>query len=806
MSIRTIPAGLERRTEDHALITGKGHYVDDLKSPEGRPTALHMMVVRSPYGHAEIQHINLDEARALPDVVAAFEGAELVQGMRPMNVIPMSGLKKPERRPFAVGRTRYVGDPVAVVLAEDRYIAEDAHDLVDVSYEPLPAVTNPEVALAADAPLLYEEFGSNVAVTAHSSGGDISSAFEQADRAVRLRLVNQRLAPSTMEPRACMFDFDPSTGELTAWVSSQSVFRARDMLAEFLSIDPRHISVHNADVGGGFGTKTAFLGEEIIAAALAVKFGRPVKWIEGRNENLQAQVHGRGQINYVEAAFQNDGRLLGMKVRTIADLGAFLTGISAMIPVRSTFSLLNGAYRVEAIESEVVGVFTNKVPTAPYRGAGRPEAVYIVERTIERIAAELGLDPAEVRRRNFIAPDAFPYHTVTGVEYDSGDYEAVLNRALELANYTDWRAKQREQRAAHSAKLLGIGLCSFVEFSGDSMNPPPGMPREAATVRILRDGTILVQSAVAHNGQGHFTAFTQIAANVFQVPVSRVQVRMNDSSLPGYSIGTYGSRITQVGASAVLLAAEAVRAKAMHVASQLLEAALPDLLLEHGRVSVRGVPSRVIELSELARLVEEQPDLIEREQPNPANGVPIEGLAAWRDFAPTGAAYSSGTHIAVVEVDSETGNVHLLQYVAVDDSGNVLNEYLAEAQVHGGLAQGIGQALFEEVLYDEDGQLLSGTLLDYALPIAGSVPNFITDFVEITSPTNPLGVKGVGESGAIAAPPTVVNAVLDALAPLGIKTIDMPLKPEKVWALIQAARNDMLDQTEPEGSKYFKKE
>ena len=803
MHIHTIPVGLERRREDYPLITGTGHYVDDLRPPAGRPAVLHMMVVRSLYAHAEIQRIHLAEAQTLPGVIAAFTGAELVDGMRPMGVLPLEGLKIPKRFPLAVGKVRYVGDPVAVVLAEDRYIAEDARDMVEIDYVPLPAVTDPEIALTADAPLLYDEFGSNIAISARSGGGDIQSVFERADRTIRLRLVNQRLSPGPMEPRACLFDFDPMTGQLTAWVSSQSVYRARDTLAASLNMDSGRIRVYNADVGGGFGTKTGFLGEEIIAAALAVKFGRPVKWIEGRNENLQAQVHGRGQINYVEAAFQNDGQLLGMKVRTIADLGAFLTGVSAMIPVRSSFSLLNGAYRLAAIDSEVVGVFTNKVPTAPYRGAGRPEAVYVVERTIDRIAAELGLDPAEVRRRNFIAPDAFPYRTITGVEYDSGDYEAALDRALKLVNYADWRIKQSERRVANSAKLLGIGLCSFVEFSGDGMNPPPGMPREAATVRILRDGRILVQSGVAHNGQGHFTAFTQIAASVFQVPVSQVQVRMNDSSLPGYSIGTYGSRITQVGASAVLLAAEAVRYKALQVAAQVLEVALSDLLSEHGRISVQGVPSRMVELSELARLVEEQPDLIEREQPNPANGTPIEGLAAWREFAPTGAAYSSGTHIAVVEVDSDTGDVHILRYVAVDDCGNVLNEYLAEAQVHGGLAQGIGQALFEEVLYDEEGQPLSGTLLDYALPLAGSVPNFITDFVEVTSPTNPLGVKGVGESGAIGAPPTVVNAVLDALAPLGIKTIDMPLKPEKVWALIQAARNGTLEQTEPESPPFI---
>lgn len=793
MNVSDIPAGLERRVEDYPLITGAGQYVDDIKLGQNRPAVLHMVVVRSPYAHATIQGIDLEEARALPGVIAAFSGEELVQGMRNMESVPLPGLKRPERRLFAVGRTRYVGDPVAIVLAEDRYIAEDARDLVDVDYEPLPAVTDPEAALANDAPLLYDDIENNIALSTCMNGGDIAAAFAKADRTIALRLVNQRLSPVTMEPRACMFDFDQTTGQLTAWVSSQSVYRARDALAAFLDIEKAKISVHNADVGGGFGSKTAFLGEEIIAAALAVKLGRPVKWIEGRNENLQAQIHGRGQINYIEAAFQNDGRLLGLKVRTVADMGAFLMGISAMIPVRSSYSLLSGAYRIEAIESEIVDVFTNKVPTAPYRGAGRPEAVYIVERTIERIAHELGLDPAEIRRRNFIAPEAFPYRTVTGVEYDSGEYEKMLDRALELTHYAEWRARQSERREAHSPKLLGIGMASFVEFSGDSVAPPPGMPREAMTVRVLRDGTVLVQSAVAHNGQGHFTAFSQIAANVFHIPVSRVRVQLNDASLPSYSVGTFGSRITQVGASALLLATEAVRDKVLRVAAQVLEAAPADLVLENGRVSVQGVPSRVVELSELARLVEEHPDMIEHEPPNPANGAPIEGLAAWRDFAPTNAAYSSGTHIAVVEVDSDTGDVHILQYVAVDDCGNILNDYLAEAQVHGGLVQGIGQALFEEVLYDEDGQPLSGTLLDYAVPIAEEVPSFITDFVEVTSPTNPLGVKGVGESGTIGAPPTVVNAVLDALAPLGITNIDMPLKPEKVWALIQAARNSGSD-------------
>src|SRR5712692_208103 len=803
MNETTIPPGLERRREDYELITGHGHYVDDLRPADGRPAVLHMAVVRSPYAHAEVKSIKLDEARALPGVVAAFESAELVKGMATFETLPMPGLKKTERRPLAVGRVRYVGDPVAVVLAENLYTALDARDLVEVDYEPLPAVTDPEAALAADAPLLYDEFGSNVAFFSQTGGGDIQAAFEGADRIVRLRLVNQRLAPSAMESRACLFDFDPGSGQLTAWVSSQAVYRAREALANFLGIDRKNIRVYNAVVGGGFGVKTGFVGEEIVAAALAVKFGRPVKWIEGRSENLQAQTQGRGQINYIEAAVKNDGQLLGLKVQSIADLGGFLTFTTAMVP-NGTPSMLSGPYSLPAVDSQVVGAFTNKVPTGAYRGAGRPEAAYILERTMDRIASELGLEPVEVRRRNFIAPDAFPYKTVTGLQYDSGNYQIAFDKALELADYMGWRAKQRELRESNSSTLLGIGLSTFTEVSGGAMGPNrPGVPQEAATVRIRRDGTVLVQSGVAHNGQGHFTAFAQIAATTFKLPASKIEVQMNDADLPAFGFGTFGSRTTQVAGSAVLLAAEAAREKALQVAARVLEAAPADLVMEGGRVMVRGVPGRAVELGQLAQLVEEQPDLIEHEPPNLSNKAPIEGLAAWRDFVPSNATFSSGTHLAVVEVDTETGEVNILKYVAVDDCGRVLNHYLAEAQVHGGLAQGIGQALYEEVVYDENGQLLTGSLMDYALPNAEQVPDFVTGLVETPSPINQLGAKGVGEAGCIGAPPAIVNAVLDALAPLGIKSIDMPLKPEKVWALVQAARSGTLEQADVTPPQIF---
>ncbi len=586
-----------RRREDYPLITGYGRYVDDLDVPEGRPAALHMVVAHSPYAHAAIDRIELEAVRQAPGVIAAFGGAELVKDMPTFSSVPVPGLKKPPRRPLAVDRVRYVGDPIAVVLAEDMYSAIDARDLIEVDYTPLAAVSDLEATLAPNAPLLYDEFGTNQAFVVQSTWGNIEGIFAQADHTVRLRLVNQRLAPSSMEPRACMFDYDEASGILIAWVSSQSVYRARDTLSTFLSIPSERIRVHNADVGGGFGSKTTFVGEEIIAAALSVKLQRPVKWIETRSENLQAQTHGRGQINYVEAAYQSDGTLLGLKLRSLGDLGAFLNGVGAMIPGRSA-QMVCGPYRVQAVQSEVIGVFTNKVPTAPYRGAGRPEATYMVERAMDHIARELQLDPAEVRRRNLIPPDVFPYETATGIVYDSGNYEAALNKALELADYQGWRERQHERRASQDTKLLGIGLSTFTEQSGDGGQMGP--MHESAAVRIRRDGIVVVESAVAHTGQGHFTLFTQIAAEVFGIPGDLVEVRLNDASLPSFSVGTFGSRVTQVAGSAVLLAARAAREKALQVAAHALEAAPADLVMENGHVKVHGVTGRAVSLGELA--------------------------------------------------------------------------------------------------------------------------------------------------------------------------------------------------------------
>jgi carbon-monoxide dehydrogenase large subunit len=775
------PAEIRRRVEDYGLLTGRARFVDDIRL-SGRPPILHVALVRSPYAHAAIRGINLDEARKLPGVVAAFAGEELATTLPPIFAVPMPGLKRPEKRALAIDKVRYVGEPVAVIVAESLAAASDALELVEVDYEPLPAVSDPEEALAPEAPLLYPEFGSNIACEVPFKAGDVDGIFARAPHITRLRLENQRLAPSSLENRACLFDFDAATGRLSAWLSSQAVYQAHQVLADALGLEHRCVEVHNAMSGGGFGAKTRLGGEEIICAALALRLGRPVKWIESRRENLQAQTHGRGQINYVEAAYDDEGHLLAMRLRTIADLGAYLLGITALVPIR-TPRLASGAYRLEALESTVIGVFTNKVPTMAYRGAGRPEASYIVERVIDRIAAELGLDPVEVRRRNFIPPEAFPYETITGQHYDSGNYQAALAHLLELADYQGWRARQRERRAAGDPRLLGIGLATFTEISGDE----GGQPREAATVRILRDGTILVESGVSSTGQGHATIFTQLAAEVFNVSPERVTVHLNDSRLPAFSIGTFASRVTQMGGSVVLLAAQALREKVLQLAAQVLEVAPADLLLQDGRVMVQGAPTRAITLGELARLAEEQPTLLAEERARQDTS-PFEGLAARRDFA-SGPTFSFGAHMAVVEIDSETGEVHPLSYVAVDDAGRILNHTLAEGQLHGGLAQGIGQALYEQVYYDENGQLLSGTLQDYALPLATMVPAFTTAFVETPSPNNPLGAKGIGESGTIGAPPAIVNAVLDALAPLGIKEIDMPVTPEKVWRAIQAARD-----------------
>ncbi len=759
-----------RRREDARLMTGRGAFVDDFREHDGRPV-LHMMVARSPYAHAKIKRIDLEAVRAMPGIVAAFSGADIAKEFSPLPTFPVPGLKVPTRFPLAVDRVRYAGDPVVAILAHSRAAAEDTVEALSqhIEYEPLAAVSDPEAALQEGAPLLYEEFGSNAAFVYDVNTGDVEGAFAKADKIVRLRVENQRLAPASLEPRAVLFDYNPQTERYNAWISTQAAFRAKDVLARTLKLQPSQIRVQVADTGGGFGSKTGWLGEELVAAWAAKQFGQPVKWIESRSENLQSQTHGRGQTNYIEAAVRKDGKLLGLKVNTIADLGGWLAGVTAMVPT-GTPRMLNGPYAQEAISTRVVGAFTNKVPSSAYRGAGRPEAAYILERTMNRIAVELELDPAQVRLLNFIPPEAFPYSALTGVVYDSGDYAAALKKALELVDYDKWRAEQRTRRTQNDPKQIGIGISTYIEIAGGGGATGPGMPQEAATVLMRSDGTALVQSGVATNGQGHFTSFAQIVGGVLNMPIDKVEVVMGDTDLPAYGIGTFGSRTTIVSGSAIFMAAEGVRARLLSGAARMLEAAETDLELADGHVSVRGVPGRSVEYATIAAAEE--------------SGV----ISEWRDFSPSGATFPSGAHIAVVEVDTETGDLEILNYVAVDDCGRVLNELLAEGQAIGGLAQGISQALYEELVYDETGQLLSGTLMDYTMPTALQIPNFTTAFVETASPTNPLGAKGVAEAGCTGGPPAIVNAALDALAPLGVQHLDMPLKSERLWKAINAAR------------------
>jgi aerobic carbon-monoxide dehydrogenase large subunit len=766
-----------RRREDFRLMTGTAKYVDDFQEFEGQ-TVLVMGVVRSPYAHARIINIDTAPVKALAGVLAVHTGKGIGNEFPLMMTIPVPNLKVPPRHPLAEDIVRYVGDPVAVILAENKTVLTDALDLLasNIEYEPLDTVSDSEQALADGATQLYPEIENNLAFVFQSGGGDVKAAFDEADKVINFRIVNQRLAPAPLEPRACFFAYNPESEQMTAWASTQAIFRVKDVVVRNLKLDPKNVRARVAEVGGGFGSKTGFVGEEIVCAWLAHKYGRAVKWLESRSENMLTNTHGRGQINYISAAVKNDGTLLGINVHTVADLGAWLAGATAMVPT-GTPRMLNGVYAMKALTTTVLGSLNNKVPTSAYRGAGRPEAAYVLERTMDRVAMELGLDPAAVRFKNFIPPENFPYNAVTGIQYDSGNYAAALQKALEMLDYEHWRKEQMNRRALINTPegrfQIGIGISTYLEIAGGGGSAAMGMPAESASVKILPDGKLLVQSAVATNGQGHYTLFAQIAAGILNMPMEMVEVELGDTALPSYAIGTFGSRTTAVAGSAVYLAAEAVKNEVLKAAAKQLEAAEVDLILKDGQISVKGVPSKSLTLLELIE----------------ANAVDAETLFnQHRSFDPPGATFPSGAHIAVVEIDFETGDLHILKYVAVDDCGNVVNPFLADGQVHGSLVQGISQALYEEVVYDDNGQLISGTLMDYTLPTADAMPYFDTAFVETPSPHNPLGAKGIGESGCTGAPGAVVNAAINALSPLGVKELDMPLRPEKLWKAVQASR------------------
>ncbi|MER3397429.1 MAG: carbon monoxide dehydrogenase [Chloroflexota bacterium] len=752
-----------KRVEDPRFITGGARYVADIRLPG----TLSVAFLRSPYASARIRRLDISRARALPGVVAVLTGEDVAGlGEMPVNRV-VAGMRVPPHPLLVRDRVRTVGEPVAAVVAETPALARDALELIDAEYEAGSAVVDPEEALKPGAPLVHPEFGTNVAYTFGQEGGDVEGAFARADRVVRLKIAHSRIAAVAMEPRGALAAYDPATGELTVWVSTQSVYNVRNALAAVLGIPDHRIRVIAPDVGGGFGSKGCAYREEVLTAHLARTLGRPVRWVATRSEDLLSTMQAREEVDYVEAAVTADGRLLGLKVESIYNLGAFLQLSTAIPPLRTPVYCV-GAYDIPNVRSRVTAVFTNTIPTGPYRGAGRPEAAFVAERLMDTVARELGLDPAEVRRRNFIRPRQFPYRTATGVVYDSGNYEAALDRALELVGYNKLRREQA--RAREQGKFLGIGLATYVELSAQGW--------ESGAVRVEPSGRVTVLTGAVPHGQGHETTFSQLVADQLGVPVENIRVRYGDTAAVPVGIGTFGSRSAALAGSALVVAAERVKQKALQVAAHLLEASPEDLVYEGGKIFVRGAPGQAVTLEQVARAAYSRA---------PVPGIE-PGLEATAYFQAPQESYSFGAYVAVVKVDPETGVVRLEKMVAVDDCGRVINPLLVEGQVHGGLAQGIGQALLERIAYDENGQLLTGSLLDYALPRADDLPVFIVDKTETPTPNNPLGVKGVGEAGTIGAPPAVVNAVVDALAPLGVRHIDMPLTPERVLRAIVEAR------------------
>ena len=786
-----------KRTEDPRLIKGLAHYVDDVRLPD----TLFVAFVRSLYAHARINDIDTTQAASMPGVVAVYTGKDIAEKIGPVPcAAALPDLKVPDYRVLATGKALFVGHPIAAIVATDRYIARDAADFVSVDYEELPAVVDVEQA-AQGGNLVHEAFGDNIAYKLTSGEGDIEAALAAADRIVTQKMVHQRLAPIAMEPRGVLARYFPGEEELTIWSSTQIPHLLRTQLALMIGVPENKLRVITPEVGGGFGSKLNVYAEEALLGWISMQLGKPVKWIESRRENVQATIHGRAQVGTVEVGCKNDGTLTGLRYNVVADLGAYHQLLTPAIPTL-TGLMLSGAYKIPAIQMNVTGVFTNKMSTDAYRGAGRPEATYVVERVMDVVAAELGLDPIEVRRRNFPKVDEFPFHTATGLEYDSGDYEAALAKALDLSGYQSLRQQQATARAA--GKLMGIGVSSYVEIC--ALGPSQAMPAggwESATVRIEPTGKVTVMTGASPHGQGQETSFAQIAADELGVDLNDVTVIHGDTAIVQYGIGTFGSRATAVGGTAVLIAIQKLKEKAAKIAAHMLQCDTSAISFEAGKYSRPAASAAAAGTSEPVVPVGEAPaGALPEPQTEGRSSLTIQeialaahiakelppdtepGLSATYFFEPKNFTFPFGTHICVVEIDKDTGETKIIKYTAVDDCGKVINPLLVDGQVHGGIVQSIGQALYEEVVYDEQGQLVTGELMDYALPKASQLPWLETDRTETPSPVNPLGVKGVGEAGTIGATPAIVNAVVDALSPYGVKHLDMPVRPEKVWKLI----------------------
>ncbi|MQG01422.1 MAG: xanthine dehydrogenase family protein molybdopterin-binding subunit [SAR202 cluster bacterium] len=767
-----------KRKEDPRLIRGQGTYVEDVTLTG----MLHMVLVRSPLAHALIKSIDTSEALKFPGVAAVFTGEDLKEelGSLPCGwVVPDT--KEVPHPPLAVDRVRYVGDAVVAVLAESAAQASDAASLVDVEYEELDAVIEMNDALADGAVQLHEDAPNNTAFEWEVDAGSISEAKSSSDVVVTQRFVNQRLIPTAMENRGVVVDYNSGTNQITMWTSTQIPHLVRVLLA-LVTGHPEHlIRVIAPDVGGAFGSKLYLYAEEVIAPIIARNLRSPVKWVESRSEGYLATTHGRDHITDIEIAGNKDGTITGLDVRTLANMGAYLSTFAPLVPTWLYGLMLSGPYKIPNIYCKVIAPFTNTTPVDAYRGAGRPEATYAVERAVDLFAQEIGMDPAEVRKINFIPPFEDGYEVATTVSYDSGNYIASFERALEMVGYSDFRKEQQEAR--EQGKLLGIGLSAYVEICGAAPSAVAGTLGaraglwESANVRIHMTGKVSVFTGSSSSGQGHETAFAQLVSSELGIPVEDIDVIHGDTSQIQMGTGSFGSRSAAVGGGAIHMSAQKIKEKAKKLAAHILEASEEDIEFEDGKLFVRGAPSEGKTIQEIALAsyyyTEDIPEDME------------PGLEAMSFFDPKNFTWPGGTHIAVVEIDKSTGEVTLLRYVAVDDVGNVINPLIVDGMVHGGAAQGIGQALQEEAIYDGTGQLLTGSMMDYAVPRASDLPMYELDRTVTPSPVNPMGVKGAGETATIAGSPAVINAVVDALEPYGVKHIDMPAKAEKVWRLIR---------------------
>ena len=782
MASRIFGSAIKRR-EDPRLITGQAKYTDDFVLPG----MAHMAVVRSPYAHAKIKAIRTKKAAAIEGVLGVFTGKEMKDaGFGPIPcawVVPGSNTKTPPYPPIAIDTVRYVGNAVAIVVATDRYLARDAAEAVEVDYDPLPAVADAEKATAKGQPQLHADVPNNVCFKWTVQGGDVDAAFKAADVVVKERIINQRLIPNAMEPRAALAQYNSAMNEVTLWATSQNPHIVRFLLSLDTGIPEQKIRVIAPEVGGGFGSKIPHYPEDSMAIFASKMCGCPVKWTETRSENYRSTIHGRDHIQDVEMAAKKDGTILALRAKVWANLGAYLSTASTGIPTILHGLMLSGAYDIKNIHEDVYGIFTNTTPTDAYRGAGRPEATFMVERLVELVAAKLKMDPADIRKKNFIPPFTDGHTVATGVTYDSGNYIAAFDKALKMLDYAGLRRTQADLRK--KGEHIGIGFCTYAEICGLGPSQVAGAVGfggglwESAIVRFHPSGKVNVMVGISPHGQGEETTFAQIVASELGVAVDDVEITHGDTERTPMGWGSYGSRSTPVGSGALMGAITKIKDKAKIVTAHLLEAAVEDIDYADGKFFVKGSPGKFKTIQDVALMANVAWNYPKGLEP---------GLEASAFFDPPNFVYPFGAHIAVVRVDTETGEVRLERYVAVDDCGRVINPMIVEGQIHGGVVQGIGQALWEGAVYDENAQLVTGSMMDYAIPKADYFPLFELAMTETPTTVNPLGVKGIGETGTIASTPAVYNAVMDALAPFGVGKLDMPLTPERVWRAIQNAR------------------